>query len=68
MAQGPVCAIAVLLFLQDLRTGDEERDRCPLYLKVLELIKKKVLQKVRILLINQLYPIINVMSDVFGVV
>lgn len=68
MVQWPFYAIGAFLFLLDLRTGNEERDKCPLYLKVLELIKKKVLQKVRILFINHLYPIINFMSDVFGVV
>ena len=68
MVQWPFYATGAFLFPLDLRTGNEESDKCPLYLKVLELIKKKVLQKVRILLINHLYPIINFMFDVFGVV
>ena len=60
MVQWPFSAVCAFLFLLDLRTWNEKRDKCPLYLKVLKIIRKRVLLKIRILLINHLNPILYV--------
>lgn len=67
MVLWPFSAICAFLFLLDLRTWNEKRDKCPSYLKVLKIIRKRVLQKIRNLLINHLYPVLYVWCFQFSV-